>query len=158
MNAIANVRRSRRECLTFSLGAEEYAVDILNVQEIRCGDVVTRLPDTPPHVAGVINLRGTIVPVVDLRIKLGLASAGRGADTATIVLDVAGRKVAIFVDGVSDVVDLAPDDIRAVPELTAASPGSPLLGLGTVDDRMVILLDAGAAFQDESAVQTAAAA
>jgi purine-binding chemotaxis protein CheW len=157
MNAISSTHATRRECLTFSLGAEDYGVDILHVQEIRSGDAVARLPDLPEHLLGVINLRGTIVPVVDLRIKLGLPRDAAAA-TATIVLDVDDRKVAIVVDRVSDVVRFEAAAIRPVPALTVPASGSPLLGLGTIDERMVILLDAAVAFDAEPVALSALAA
>jgi len=129
------------EFLTFVLGEEEYGVDILRVQEIRSYDVVTRLPDAPDYIKGVINLRGIIVPVVDMRLKFRLAKAEYNALTVMIVLSVGGRVVGMVVDSVSDVVQLAGEQIRAVPEIGATIDRQFLTGIGTLDERMLILLD-----------------
>ena len=128
------------EFLTFALGDEEYGVAILKVQEIRGYDAVTRLPDAPDYIKGVINLRGTIVPVIDMRLKFRLA-AEYTALTVMIVLNVADRVVGMVVDRVSDVVRLGGEQIRAVPELGAAIDQQFLTGIGTLDERMLILLD-----------------
>ena len=103
------------EYLTFTLGREEYGVDILKVQEIRGYDTVTRLPDAPDYIKGVINLRGTIVPVIDMRLKFRLAKAEYNALTVMIVLNVADRVVGMVVDSVSDVIRLDAEQIRPVP-------------------------------------------
>ena len=129
------------EILTFTLGAEEYGVDILKVQEIRGYDWVTRLPDSPVWIKGVINLRGTIVPVIDMRIKFNLDKVEYDAMTVMIVLNVADRVVGIVVDSVSDVVRLSAEQIREVPELGATIDRQFLTGIGTLDERMLILLD-----------------
>ena len=129
------------EYLTFTLGAEEYGVDILKVQEIRGVDQVTRLPDAPEFIRGVINLRGLIVPVVDMRLKFRLSDGACDETTVMIVLVVAGRTIGIVVDGVSDVLRLQPDQVRPVPDLGSAIDRQFLTGLGMVDERMLILLD-----------------
>ena len=129
------------EFLTFALSAEEYGVDILKVQEIRGYDAVTRLPDAPAHIKGVINLRGTIVPVVDMRVKFRLERADYGPTTVMIVLNVGGRVVGMVVDSVSDVVTLTPDQVKPAPDLGASVAAEYLRGLGTVGERMLILLD-----------------
>ncbi|TWG87506.1 purine-binding chemotaxis protein CheW [Luteimonas sp. J16] len=129
------------EFLTFVLGEEEYGVDILQVQEIRSYDAVTRLPDAPDYIKGVINLRGVIVPVVDMRLKFRLARADYNALTVMIVLNVGGRVVGMVVDSVSDVVRLAPEQVRAVPEIGSTIDRQFLTGIGTLDERMLILLD-----------------
>jgi purine-binding chemotaxis protein CheW len=129
------------EFLTFTLGAEEYAAEILKVREIRGYDAVTRIPETPDFVKGVINLRGTIVPIVDLRTRFGLARAEYGTSTVMIVVSVAARTVGLVVDGVSDVIRLADDDIQPVPAMTVALGSDKLLGMGAVNGRMLILLD-----------------
>ena len=125
------------EYLSFTLGDEHYGVDILKVQEIRGYDSVTRLPDAPDYIKGVINLRGTIVPVIDLRLK----EARYDAFTVMIVLNVEDRVVGIVVDSVSDVIPLGPEQIRPKPEFGAAVDTRFISGIGTVDDRMLILLD-----------------
>jgi purine-binding chemotaxis protein CheW len=129
------------EFLTFALGSEEYGVDILKVKEIRGYDAVTRLPDAPDYIKGVINLRGTIVPVVDMRLKFRLERAEYTALTVMIVLNVADRVVGMVVDSVSDVVQLGAEQVRAVPEIGATIDRQFLTGIGTLDERMLILLD-----------------
>lgn len=129
------------EFLTFTLGEEHYGVDILKVQEIRGYDAVTRVPDAPDYIKGVINLRGTIVPVIDLRLKLRLKKARYDSFTVMIVLNVEERVVGIVVDGVSDVVPLAAGQIRPTPEFGAAVDTRFISGIGTLDEQMLILLD-----------------
>ena len=128
------------EFLTFALGEEEYGVDILKVQEIRGYDAVTRLPDAPEYIKGVINLRGTIVPVIDMRVKFRLEAK---VDTLTvmIVLNVADRVVGMVVDSVSDVVQLTAEQIRAMPEVGTGIDRRFLTGIGALDERMLILLE-----------------
>ena len=129
------------EYLSFTLGNEHYGVDILKVQEIRGYDAVTRVPDAPDYIKGVINLRGTIVPVIDLRLKLRLEEARYDAFTVMIVLNVEDRVVGIVVDSVSDVIPLNAEQIRPTPEFGAAVDTRFISGIGTQDDRMLILLD-----------------
>ena len=129
------------EYLTFTLGDEHYGVDILKLQEIRGYDAVTRVPDAPDYIKGVINLRGTIVPVIDLRLKLRLHEARYDSFTVMIVLNVGARVVGIVVDGVSDVVPLAEEQVRPKPEFGAAVDTRFISGIGTLDERMLILLD-----------------
>jgi purine-binding chemotaxis protein CheW len=129
------------EFLTFTLGTEEYGVDILKVQEIRGYGTVTRIPEAPEFIKGVINLRGTIVPVVDMRIKFKLGKVEYNALTVMIILNVANRVVGMVVDGVSDVVALSAAQIRPAPELGAAVGAQFLTGIGTLDSRMLILVD-----------------
>jgi len=132
---------SNNEFLTFTLGKEEYGVDILKVQEIRGYDTVTQIPDTPAFIKGVINLRGTIVPVVDLRIKFNLGKVEYNELTVMIVLNINGRVVGVVVDGVSDVIMLEDNQIMPPPEFGGAMDTRYLAGLGTVDQRMLILVD-----------------
>lgn len=132
---------SNNEFLTFTLGKEEYGVDILKVQEIRGYDTVTQIPDTPAFIKGVINLRGTIVPVVDLRIKFNLGKVEYNELTVMIVLNINGRVVGVVVDGVSDVIMLEDSQIMPPPEFGGAMDTRYLAGLGTVDQRMLILVD-----------------
>jgi purine-binding chemotaxis protein CheW len=129
------------EFLTFTLGAEEYGVDILKVQEIRGYGTVTRIPDAPDFVKGVINLRGTIVPVVDMRLKFKLGRADYNTFTVMIILNVADRVVGMVVDSVSDVVALTPAQIRPAPELGSSVGAQFLTGIGALDSRMLILID-----------------
>ncbi|MBF6025635.1 chemotaxis protein CheW [Lysobacter niastensis] len=132
---------SANEYLTFALGQEEYGVDILKVQEIRGYDTVTRLPDAPDYIKGVINLRGTIVPVIDMRLKFRLERAEYNALTVMIVLNVADRVVGMVVDSVSDVIQLEAAQIRPVPDIGSAIDRQFITGIGTQGERMLILLE-----------------
>jgi purine-binding chemotaxis protein CheW len=129
------------EFLTFTLGTEEYGVEILKVQEIRGYDSVTRLPGAPDFIKGAINLRGTIVPVVDMRVKFGLPQVSYDDTTVMIVLNVADRIVGVVVDSVSDVIRLEAAQVRETPDLGGAIDRKFLTGIGVVDDRMLVLLD-----------------
>ena len=130
-----------RELLTFTLGREEYGIDILKVQEIRGYEAVTTIANAPEFIKGVINLRGIIVPVVDMRIKFNLGSVTYDETTVVIILNVAGRVVGMVVDGVSDVTALSADEIKPPPEFGSGLDTQYLQGLGTVDERMIILAD-----------------
>ena len=129
------------EFLTFTLGHEEYGIDILKVQEIRGYDAVTEIANTPEFIKGVINLRGIIVPIVDMRIKFNLGHADYNELTVVIILNVASRVVGMVVDGVSDVITLNPDQIKTAPEFGSAIDTQYVKGIGTVDERMLILVD-----------------
>lgn len=129
------------ELLTFRLGAEEYGIDILKVQEIRGYDAVTRIAGAPAFIKGVINLRGTIVPIVDLRIKLGLPEPAYDQFTVVIILHVAGRISGIVVDAVSDVLHLTAEEIRPAPDFGHAGANIHVTGLASLDDRTIILAD-----------------
>lgn len=137
----AHNNAEQQEFLTFTLGDEEYGVDILKVQEIRGYDTVTALPDAPAFIKGVINLRGTIVPVLDLRLKFNLSKAEYNDFTVMIILNIAERVVGIVVDGVSDVIDLPTEAIRPAPEIGGSIDCQYITGIGTIDKRMLILLD-----------------
>jgi len=140
-SAVAEADKGLREFLSFRLGAEEYGIDILKVQEIRGWEPPTAIANMPAFIKGVVNLRGIIVPIVDLRIKFKLAEAKYDATTVAIILNVAGRVVGVVVDSVSDVVTLSAQQIRPAPEFSAALETRFITGLGTVDERMLILLD-----------------
>lgn len=129
------------EYLTFTLGSEEYGLEILKVQEIRGYDAVTKIANTPDFIKGVINLRGSVVPIVDLRIKFNLGNVEYNEFTVVIILNMEKRIVGIVVDSVSDVLALRPENIRAVPDLVSSIDTRYLAGLGAVDDRMLILID-----------------
>ena len=129
------------QLIAFSIGEQTYGVEITTVREIRAWNGATPLPNTREFVRGVINLRGTIVPVIDLRLKLRLAQARYDAFTVMIVLNVQDRVVGIVVDSVSDVMALGAEQIRATPEFGASVDTRFISGIGTVDDRMLILLD-----------------
>lgn len=130
-----------REFLTFTLGGEEYGIDILKVNEIRGWEVPTSIANTPPFIKGVINLRGIIVPIVDLRIKLQLGEARYDGFTVVVIVSVARRVVGVVVDAVSDVITLMPQQIRPAPEFGSSLDTRFITGIGTVDQRMLILAD-----------------
>ncbi|HSN34427.1 MAG TPA: chemotaxis protein CheW [Ideonella sp.] len=141
MSPTAPAADAPREFLSFKLGAEEYGIDILKVQEIRGYEKPTRMANVPEFIKGVVNLRGIIVPIIDMRIKFRLDAVEYDAFTVVIILNVAGRVLGIVVDGVSDVVTLAPGQIRPAPDFAAALDTGYVIGLGTLDDRMLILVD-----------------
>lgn len=129
------------EYLTFTLGSEEYAIDILKVQEIRGYDRPTLIANAPAFIKGVINLRGIIVPIVDLRIKFNLGKIEYTPFTVVIILNLAGRVIGVVVDSVSDVISLNASQIRQVPEFSGSFDTKYILGLTTVDTRMLIVTD-----------------
>ena len=129
------------EYLTFTLGKEEYGIDILKVQEIRGHEAVTRIANAPPFIKGVINLRGVIVPIVDLRIKFNLGDPSYDQFTVVIILNIGKRVVGIVVDGVSDVIQLNSDSLHPPPEFGSILDTRFILGLGTVEERMIIMVD-----------------
>ncbi len=130
------------EFLTFRLGVESYGIEILKVQEIRGYEVPTAIANAPDFIKGVINLRGVIVPILDLRIKFRLEQANYDEFTVVIILNVAGRVVGVVVDSVSDVLTLATESIRPTPEFASGTFDTKYItGLATVDERMLILLD-----------------
>ena len=129
------------EFLTFTLGNEEYGIDILKVQEIRGYDAVTTIANTPKFIKGVINLRGIIVPIIDMRIKFNLGNVTYDPHTVVIILNLASRVVGMVVDGVSDVIALTTDQIKAAPQFGATLDTKYLVGLGTINERMLILVD-----------------
>jgi purine-binding chemotaxis protein CheW len=137
------------EYLTFCLGSEHYGVDILRVQEIRGYDAVTRLPAAPAFIKGVINLRGTIVPVVDMRIKFGLGEPVYDSFTVMVILNVADRVIGMVVDRVSDVVRLSPDDIRTTPEFGSGLDVRYVAGLAERDGQMLIVVDIEKLFKSQ---------
>lgn len=129
------------EYLTFRLDREEYGIDILKVQEIRGYEPPTRIAHAPLFVKGVFNLRGTIVPIVDLRLKFNCVKAEYDASTVVIVLNLPRRIVGIVVDSVSDVLTLSPEDLKPAPEIDTVIDSDSVIGLGALKDRMLILLD-----------------
>jgi purine-binding chemotaxis protein CheW len=136
-----SVAAGTREYLTFRLSREEYGIDILKVQEIRGYEPPTRIANAPDFIKGVVNLRGTIVPIVDMRLKFNCASAQYDAFTVVIILNLRQRIVGIVVDSVSDVMELAPENLRAAPEVESVIDSDAVIGLGSLADRMLILLD-----------------
>lgn len=133
--------RARREFLTCTLGDESYGIDILQVQEIRKIDHVTRIPHVARFVRGVINLRGAIVPVVDLGIMFGFPQPLALQDASAIVLNVDGRLVGLVVSSVSDVLALAEDEILPAPDLGERAVGAAISGIGVQEGASVLLLD-----------------
>lgn len=129
------------EFLAFKLGTEEYGIDILRVQEIRSYEDPTRFANTPAFIKGVINLRGVIVPIIDMRIKFNLEQVTYDTFTVVIVLNIGKQVVGMVVDGVSDVITLTPEQLRPVPEFSSTIGSDHLLAIGSVGDRMLILLD-----------------
>ena len=134
-----------REVLSFKLGAEEYGIDILKVQEIRGYESPTRIANVPAFMKGVVNLRGVIVPVVDMRLRFDLPGVSYDAFTVVIILNLAGRTIGMVVDSVSDVLALGPDQIKPAPDFNGQIEGSHIIGLGAVKtgevERMMILMD-----------------
>jgi purine-binding chemotaxis protein CheW len=130
-----------REFLAFKLGDEEYGIDILRVQEIRSYEQPTRIANAPAFIKGVVNLRGVIVPIVDMRLKFNLDSANYDSFTVVIVLNISNRVVGMVVDAVSDVITLTPEQMRPVPEFSSNIDAEHLLAIGAIDQRMLILVD-----------------
>ena len=139
--ALAPAVTTLREFLAFKLGAEEYGIDILRVQEIRSYEAPTRIANAPSFIKGVVNLRGVIVPIVDMRLKFNLDTVNYDSFTVVIVLNIAGRVVGMVVDAVSDVITLTPEQLRPVPQFNSNIDSDHLLAIGAIDDRMLILVD-----------------
>jgi purine-binding chemotaxis protein CheW len=155
-SAAAAVEKSAtREYLTFRLGAEEYALEILKVQEIRNYEPATAIANAPAFIRGVVNLRGVIVPIVDLRVLLGLSSAEYTPFTVVIVLNLRNATVGVVVDAVSDVVALGGEQIRPAPEFSGAADTRYVTGLGTLAGRMLIVADIERLLADEGALPSA---
>ena len=129
------------EFLAFTLGEEEYGIDIQKVQELRGYDAVTRIANAPEFIKGVVNLRGIIVPIIDMRIKFALGTPTYDQFTVVIVLNIGGRVVGMVVDSVSDVITLSAQQIKPAPEMGSALDTDYLIGLGTLEERMLILVD-----------------
>lgn len=131
----------KREFLTFRLGQEEYCLDILKVQEIRGYDTVTSIANTPDFIKGVINLRGNIVPIVDLRIKFRLSEARYDATTIAIILNLKKKMIGMVVDSVSDVIAVPLEEIRKAPQFGSTINTEFISGMATVEGRMLIVVD-----------------
>jgi purine-binding chemotaxis protein CheW len=132
---------NRLEVVTFKLGEEEYGIDIQKVQELRGYDAVTRIANAPDYIKGVVNLRGIIVPIIDMRIKFKLGEPTYDQFTVVIVLNIGGRVVGMVVDSVSDVITLTAEQIKPAPEMGSVLDADYLIGLGTLEERMLILVD-----------------
>lgn len=133
--------KKEAEVLSFRLGAEEYGIDILKVQEIRGYDAVTRIANTPEYVKGVINLRGIIVPIIDMRVKFSLQNPRYDQFTVVIIMTIGTKVMGMVVDSVSDVVTLLPEQIKPAPQMGTVLNADYLTGLGTLEERMLILVD-----------------
>ena len=142
---MANAAVAGKEYLTFRLGSEEYGIDILKVQEIRGYEVSTKIANAPGFIKGVVNLRGVIVPIIDLRVKFSLPDAAYDVSTVTIILTVLGRVVGVVVDSVSDVLELKGEQIKPAPEFNGCIDSGFITGIGSVkqgeEERMLILID-----------------
>ncbi|GGI19002.1 chemotaxis protein CheW [Oxalicibacterium faecigallinarum] len=137
----AGTHDSAHEVLSFKLGNEEYGIPIQKVQELRGYDTVTQIANAPAHLKGVINLRGTIVPIIDMRIRMRLGTPTYDQFTVVIILNIAGRVIGMVVDSVSDVIVLQPSQIKPAPDMHPGVDTGYLTGIGTIDDRMLILID-----------------
>jgi purine-binding chemotaxis protein CheW len=134
-------RAAAGQYLSFTLGEEEYGIEILRVQEIKGYSAVTPIPNTPHHIKGVINLRGAVVPVVDLRAKFSMTAVDYTKFTVIVLVAAAGKTIGLVVDAVSDVLNLAEKDIQPPPDMGASSDTTFLRGMGTAGERLVALLD-----------------
>lgn len=154
--SIPKLRAHRGEYLAFRLGEEHYAIEILRVQEIRSYEPPTRIAGAPPGVKGVVNLRGVIVPVVDLRARLGMPATEPGPTTVVIVLGLRDRVIGAIVDAVSEVVEVTDDELKAPPPLGSAVNDGHMTGLACIDDaqasKTIVLLDIEALLGDALAV------
>ncbi len=137
----ADVLNRIQEFLAFKLGNEEYGMDILRVQEIRSYEKPTGMANTPNYILGVVNLRGVIVPIVDMRIKFNLSKVDYDTFTVVIVITIGKQVIGMVVDGVSDVIAFTPEQLRPVPQLDASLGTDYILAIGSVQDRMLFLLD-----------------
>ncbi len=146
------------EFLAFRLGREEYGIDILKVQEIRGYESVTQIANAPAYLKGVINLRGVIVPILDLRIKFRQEQVSYDQYTVVIIVELNCRTTGIVVDGVSDVLTLAPAQIKPTPQFSSGMETDYIRGLGSVDSRMMILVDIEKLVNTEELAALAAAA
>lgn len=129
------------QVVSFTLGAEEYGVDIASVQEINRMVPITRVPRAPRFMEGVINLRGQLIPIVDLRTRLGMPRAEHGKSTRIVVAEIGAKRVGMVVDAVSEVLRIAADQIEPPPEMIAGVETEYIRGVGKIEDRLIILLD-----------------
>jgi purine-binding chemotaxis protein CheW len=139
--AKAGVDDASEQFLTFLVGREEYGVDILRVQEIKAFSTVTAVPNTPAYIRGVMNLRGTVVPVIDLRVKFGLANPSYDKFTVIVVVKLRSKVVGLVVDAVSDVLDIRAAAIEQPPELVTDAETAFIRGMATIGERLVMLVD-----------------
>jgi purine-binding chemotaxis protein CheW len=156
--ATKSVEGDTRQFISFTIGDEEYGVDIMAIREIKGWTATTELPNTPDYMRGVINLRGAIIPILDLRARFGAGLTEAQARHVIIVVAVRQRVVGILVDGVADIITVAVGDIQPIPELDHGDTSDFLTGLVTVDGRMVALLDLNTLFHMELDIDANAAA
>jgi purine-binding chemotaxis protein CheW len=152
------LQANEEQFLTFRLDGQEYGIAILKVQEIKGWDKMTPIPNSPPYVKGVLNLRGVIVPVFDLRLRFGLPETVRDAFTVIIVVNIGGRMAGIVVDAVSDVINVSPEQQCAAPEYEGQQNREFIKGLAQVDDKLLILLDIDRMVNPEALEQSEAVA
>ena len=141
MEVTNNGRVANQQFLTFALSDQEFGIEILSVQEIRNFTTVTPIPNSPPDVRGVINLRGSVVPIIDLKAALGIPGAGQDKFSVIIVVNVAAKAVGLIVDAVSDVVDVNTEDIVQTPEMLTQSGRSVVQGIAKSEQRLISLLN-----------------
>ncbi|MEI6557730.1 MAG: chemotaxis protein CheW [Rhodospirillaceae bacterium] len=131
-----------RQFMVFAVGAQEYAIDVMVVREIRGWTQESKLPNLPPHIRGVINLRGLVIPILDLRTRFGFESGEVGSRNVVIIMQVAERTVGVLVDAITEILTIASDQIMPVPEMGAAGPETRFLtGVHVIDERLLALLD-----------------
>ena len=152
------LQANEEQFLTFRLDGQEYGIAILKVQEIKGWDRMTPIPNSPPYVKGVLNLRGVIVPVFDLRLRFGLPETARDAFTVIIVVNIGGRLAGIVVDAVSDVINVSPEQQCATPEYEGQQNREFIKGLAQVEDKLLILLDIDRLVNPEALEMTESAA
>ncbi len=154
----AGLSTDGNQFLTFSLGEELYGVDILRVQEIKGYTAVTKIPNTPPHIKGVLNLRGTIVPIVELRTKFGMPTIDYTMFTVIVVVVVQDKVMGLVVDAVSDVLDIGKKDIQPAPEFGSKIDVTFISGIGKSGEKLVSLLDIDRLLLDPALKETLAPA
>jgi purine-binding chemotaxis protein CheW len=141
--------------LTFSLGQEEYGIELLKVQEIKGYSAITPIPNTPPYIKGVMNLRGAVIPIVDLRIRFGMEAIQYTQFNVIIVINVGAKVMGLLVDAVSDVLNVAPEDIRPAPDFGAHADTRFISGMASVGDKVAVLLDIDTLLSDADLTVTA---
>ncbi len=158
-SAVIETSGPQQEFLTFRLGPEEYCIDILKVQEIRSYERVTSIANTPDFIKGVINLRGHIVPIIDLRIKFHLSQVNYDSMTIVIILNLRGTMIGIVVDSVSDVIAVAAENLKQPPQFGTTIDTAFVSAMATVDERMLIVVDIDKLMssQELQLIETAAA-
>jgi purine-binding chemotaxis protein CheW len=141
LNQEIGIAADGNQFLTFTLGSEEYGVEILKVQEIKGYSAITPIPNTPAHIKGVMNLRGTVVPIVDLRKKFSLKEVEYDKFAVIVVVQVRGRVMGLIVDAVSDVLNISEEEIQATPDFGAQVDTRFISGMTRANERLIVLLD-----------------